>query len=412
MKKKRNTCRGGASIFLILSVAVGNVYADGYRNPPPTAEGIAKSGANMIFVDDASAISYNPANLAMQTNRSLVVATTFARTETTYSPAPGVSYESDGDWNVLPNIYYSQPVGKKGWVAGIGINSPYGQGVSWLASDFAALVPPPITPSPTTVPYEASVLFLNINPTIAFPVHETVFVGVGLNVVYSKLELKALNGVSPPPPPVTIVPSEVEGDGWGLGANIGVTWLPTARQRLAVTYRSRVDIDYKGDFEFGGAAAGDFKTTIKYPNSVGLGYGIQLTDTIQLETQVEWLQWSVNDTQTLVTGPVSSPLVNNWDDTFTFGVGGSWAATESFVVRAGYAFIPSPIPDDTITPILPDADRHALSLGLGYTIGNHTLDAAYTFSIYDDRISPAGSIAPGAYDIDSNLVGVTYSLTF
>ena len=78
--------------------------ADGYRNPPPTAEGIGKSGVNSVFVDDASAISYNPANLAYQTNGSLVVAATFARTENTYtlpSLLGGASFESDGDWNVL-----------------------------------------------------------------------------------------------------------------------------------------------------------------------------------------------------------------------------------------------------------------------------------------------------------------------
>ncbi len=407
MSEQRNIIGAKALIFLTVGLMVHGVRADGYRNPPPTAEGIAKSGVNMVFVDDASAISYNPANLAMQTNGSLVIAATFARTETTYSPVPGVSVESDGDWNILPNIYYSQPIGKKGWVAGIGINTPHGQGVSWKVSDFAPGVGPPPGLSPV-VPYEASLLFLNINPTIAFPIHESVFVGVGVDIVYSQLELKALNAVPPPALPGTIEQSEAEGDGWGVGGNIGVTWLPTDRQRVAVTYRSRVDIDYKGDFEFGGVAAGDFETTIKYPNTIGLGYGIQLTDVIQLEAQVEWLQWSVNDTQTLVTGPVSSPIVNNWDDTFTFGLAGSWSVTDVFVVRAGYAFIPSPIPDATITPLLADEDRHALSLGLGYGFGSHGIDVAYTFSIYDDR----DSTPSGAYEVDSNLVGVTYSLSF
>ncbi len=402
MSKHRDKVRRNALAFLILMGFLQSVYSDGYRNPPPTAEGIAKSGANMVFVDDASAISYNPANLVLQTNHSLVVAVTIAQTETTYSPSaapPGTAFDSDGDWNILPNIYYSQPIGEKGWVAGIGINTPYGQGVSWEESDFSTLVGP-TTP---VVPYEASVLFLNINPTIAFPVHESVYIGVGLDVVYSSLELKALDGISSPG---TIVSSEGEGDGWGIGGNIGVTWLPTARQRVAATYRSRVDIDYKGDLKAGGA--GDFATTIKYPNIIGLGYGIQLTDNIQIETQLEWLQWSVNDTQTLVADGTASTVDNDWDDTFTIGLGGSWAATDALVVRAGYAFIPSPIPDATVTPLLADEDRHALSLGLGYALGSHVIDVAYTFSIYNDR----NSTPSGAYEVDSNLVGLTYSYSF
>ena len=168
-------------------------------------------------------------------------------------------------------------------------------------------------------------------------------------------------------------------------------------------------MDYEGDFTIAGLGnVGDFETKIKFPTSVGLGYGIQLTDAIQIEALLEWLEWSVNDTQIVVAGPLGVvPIPNEWDDTITIGVGGSWAATDELVVRAGYTFLPTPIPDGTMAPILPDADRHAISLGLGYTVGPHTVDLAYTHSIYDDRDTPLGS-----YEIDSNLVGMTYSLSF
>ena len=60
----------------MFSLVSGQARADGYRNPPPTAAGIGKAGVHSAFVDDASAISYNPANLALQTNASVVVAVT------------------------------------------------------------------------------------------------------------------------------------------------------------------------------------------------------------------------------------------------------------------------------------------------------------------------------------------------
>jgi len=194
----------------------------------------------------------------------------------------------------------------------------------------------------------------------------------------------------------------------GFGSNFGVTWLPAENQRVTFTYRSQVQITYEGDFSIEGADAGDFETTIKFPNSIGLGYGIQLTDAIQVEALLEWLEWSVNDTQTLIAGPLPpSPVVNDWDDTVTIGIGGSWAASDALVIRAGYAFLPTPIPAGTMTPLLPDTDRHALSLGLGYTVGQHTVDLAYTYSIYDDRDTPLGS-----YEVDSDLIGMTYSMSF
>ena len=391
----------------LLGFALANAaYSDGYRNPPPTAEGIGKSGANMVFVDDASAISYNPANLALQTNSSLVVAATFARTENKYTlPAlfGGSSFESDGDWTVLPNIYYSQPVGDGGIVVGLGITSPYGQGITWDKTEFGALV------AVDPVPYDASIMLVNFNPTIAFKLGEAFSLGIGADIMYSELELNALFPAGAPNPPNTLsVDGKGEGDGWGIGGNAGLTWDATERQRVALTYRSQVDIDYEGDFSLGGS----FEAPIKYPGSFGLGYGIALTEDIRIETLLEWVEWSVNDSQTLTVGGTPQVQQNNWDDTFTFGLGGDWQLNENWVVRAGYAFIESPIPDETITPLLPDADRHALSLGAGYSIGGHTIDLAYTFSIYDDRTSPITGAAPGTYEIDSDLLGLTYSYSF
>ncbi len=393
------------SLFLSGALAMSNaVFADGYRNPPPTATGIGKSGVNSVFVDDASAISYNPANLTFQTNASVVVATTLARTENTYSPVPGVSVESEGDWNILPNFYYSQPLGDSGIAVGLGVETPFGQGISWDRSDFV----PAATPT-NAVPYEARLALVDINPTVAFKVAEEVSIGVGLDLYVSRLDLKAVNGLLVPGPTQIYYDSEAEAYGVGIGGNLGVTWEINEMQRLAATYRSAFEIDYSGDFKVGGFPDADFDTKIKFPNIFTLGYGLQLTDDIRVETMVEWLQWSSNDKQTLeIEGLPPSTIENDWDDTFTIGVGGDWMLDENWVIRAGYAFIETPIPDSTITPLLPDADRHALSLGAGYRAGAHKVDVAYTFSIYDDR----DNAASGSYDIDSDLVGVTYSYSF
>ncbi|QBG48415.1 hypothetical protein EGM51_13805 [Verrucomicrobia bacterium S94] len=206
---------------------------------------------------------------------------------------------------------------------------------------------------------------------------------------------------------------EGEGDGWGVGANLGLTWNPVEGQRLALTYRSQMQVDFDGDFKVSGVNSGPFETEVKLPNIIGVGYGFSINENVQIEALVEWLQWSLNDSQKLVAGVPVADLENNWDDTFTFGVGGSWQALDSLVVRAGYAYIPSPIPEDTITPLLPDADRHAISFGLGYTRGAHMIDLAYTFSIYEDRSAPVSNTSgAGIYEIDSNLVGLTYSIAF
>ncbi|MDF7823331.1 outer membrane protein transport protein [Pontiellaceae bacterium B12227] len=414
----------GATLLCCYATSIASIhsaFADGYRNPPPTAEGIAKSGANSVWVDDASAISYNPANLALQTNASVVISTTFAQVDNTYqNPLAASSFESDGDWNFLGNFYYGQPIGDSRWAVGLGITTPYGQGISWDKADFEPFVGPAPGIQQGMIPYEASVIYLNFNPTVAYQLSDSLSLGFGLDFAYSELELKALLDPSAFGAPLLpdVHEAKATGDGFGFGANAGLTWLPVEGHRLALTYRSQTKITYKGDFEAPtvppAGLNGDFETEIKYPDMVSLGYGVQLSERVLAEVMVEWMNWSVNESQPLDIEGVPAPdLENNWDDTFTFGLGGSWQALDSLVVRAGYAFIPTPIPDETITHLLPDADRHAISFGLGYRFWDaHTLDLAYTISIYEDRSAPITGAGPGTYEIDSNLIGLTYSASF
>ncbi|WP_372794565.1 OmpP1/FadL family transporter [Pontiella sp.] len=415
MKKNYKVITG--CVFVGLAAISQYAQADGYRNPPSTAEGIAKSGANSVWVDDASAISYNPANLAFQTNQSFVLSTTFARTENEYTVPTVGTFESSGDWNMLPNLFYSQPIGENGWALGLGITTPFGQGLSWEYDDFETL-----TGYSNMVPYEANVALIDLNPTIAFKVHEDVSIGIGVDFYLSQLGLTAVQGITTnvdfgPPLGMVLIQDnfkvEAESYGWGIGANAGMSWDIADGHRFSATYRSAFEIEYSGKVKVDGQPDSDFDTAVKYPNIVSLGYGVQLTERVQIETMVEWLNWSNNESQIIeIEGQPPTELVNNWDDTFTFGLGGSWQALDTLAVRAGYAYIPSPIPDDTITHLLPDADRHAISFGLGYTRGAHTVDLAYTFSIYEDRSAPADGAGPGLYDIDSNLVGLTYSASF
>jgi long-chain fatty acid transport protein len=279
--------------------------------------------------------------------------------------------------------------------------------------DPANLVPLPGV-SPGQPIYEAEIALVNINPTVAFKLGDAIGIGVGADFYYSTLTFKQqypFSLVLPAPDQE----AEADADGYGIGGNAAITWKVTEKQSLALSYRSEVKVEYEGDLEVnpqpGALVNSSFNLDIKYPTTIGAGYGISLTDTIRIEANLEWLEWSVNDTQTADLGANGSlPIPQNWENTFTFSLGGDWQFAQNWVFRAGYAFIESPIPDETLVPILPDADRHALSMGLGYALRGHTIDVAYTFSLYDDRAST--SAYPGTYEVDSNLIGLTYSFSF
>ena len=54
-------------------------------------------------------------------------------------------------------------------------------------------------------------------------------------------------------------------------------------------------------------------------------------------------------------------------------------------LRAGYFFDQTPVPDETVDPLLPDADRHSFSFGAGLHNAFCTLDLAYMWVHFVDR---------------------------
>jgi long-chain fatty acid transport protein len=221
--------------------------------------------------------------------------------------------------------------------------------------------------------------------------------------------------------------AQAEADGVGAGANFGLTWRITERHRLAFTCRTPVRIDYNGDFRVnnvpgslgGGTMGSGFKTSIKFPTILAVGYGIELRDRIRLETDVEWLQFSnfkslpLNSVAAARLGFPSS-VPENWRDTFTAGIGGDWKLAPDWILRAGYQFYQSPVPDSTFSPTIPDANQNVPTVGLGYTHKRHSIEAAYGLDFYNERNirNAQNSAFNGKYQNTVHLFSFAYHYSF
>ena len=411
--------------FLLTSLAT---YGEGFRNPPAGTFGLGRAGGRIAHVDDSSAVTQNPANLTalkeseVQFSPSIVyMGVDFASTA-----APGRAATTEAPWKILPNAFWVMPLENKDIAIGLGITAPFGLSVDWDETS-SAFAPGGVLRY--TAPHYDELMTINFNPTVAYKLSETLSVGVGLDVMWSQLTLKqfypwALWGGAGDGN------LKGEGDGFGVGGNIGLTWKITERQTLAVTYRSQMNVNFEGDMTIDNiapfaAASGvtprsDFSSGIDFPNMVAVGYGIKVTDTIRLETDVEWIQFSrfksldvnLGNNNILLAGANSIP--QNWRDTFTIGIGGDWAFAEHWVVRAGYQYYQSPVPDSTFSPTIPDADQNVFTIGLGYKTGPHSFQIAYGADFYDKRTIPstANPAHNGTYDVTVHLFSLAYALSF
>jgi long-chain fatty acid transport protein len=214
-----------------------------------------------------------------------------------------------------------------------------------------------------------------------------------------------------------------------VGGNVGLTWLITDSQRLAVTYRSPITVQYDGDFTvdnitptasfLGATPRSDLSTKIGFPAVVAAGYGIKLSDTVRVEADFEWIQFSRFKSLDLGVGNnafllPSTSIPQNWKDTFTAGVSADWHFAPNWVLRGGYQFYQSPVPDSTFSPTIPDADQNVITVGLGYIYGHHSFEAAYGADFYNSRhiTNNQNPALNGNYDITVHLFSVAYRYTF
>ena len=162
----------------------------------------------------------------------------------------------------------------------------------------------------------------------------------------------------------------------------------------------------------------DFHSGIDFPTIIGLGYGLQLTETIRVGTDLEWIEFSRFDDLPLdVENPapgLPSSVREDWNDTFTIGVGGDWKFSPGWIARASYQFYESPVPDRTFSPVIPDANQNVITVGFGYTHKRHHLEAAYGLDFYNERHirnnqQPAFN---GDYSLNVHLFSFTYRLNF
>lgn len=345
---------------------------------------------------------------------------------------------------VVPNVYYSQPVGER-MVMGLGISVPYGLATSydegWVGR-YVAL--------------ETDLATVNANLAIGYEISDTLSIGGGVNVLHGDAVLSnAINfgllflNQSLADGPLTPLQEDVqanlggtkydgslrlEGDDMGYGFNLGLLYQPTESTRIGLHYRSSVELTLEGnaDFEVGALEAvfGDLfadqggKVDLELPDTAQVSVHHQVTPQWAVMADVFHTWWSKFDELDIQyelgqLNELLDPIPEKWEDVWRFSVGTSYDVSESLQLRAGLVYDESPVPSDAYrSPRIPDADRTWLTLGLGYQLyENVYLDAAYVHIFVDDPVidnatHTGGERLVGTMDATVDIVSASVTVTF
>jgi long-chain fatty acid transport protein len=238
--------------------------------------------------------------------------------------------------------------------------------------------------------------------------------------------------------------SEVEGDTWSWGFNVGATVKLGQQGRFAASYRSKIKHDVEGDVTFDDApsfatsgplgalgtalnarfAGGPVTTHIELPETVSIAAAWE-GERAEVLADWTWTGWTSIQTLAIARadGSALSSVPLNFQDTWRVGLGFNYLLNGDWTLRLGTAYDKAPVQDRYRTPRLPDNGRIWAAGGFQYKLGKKAaIDLGYAHLFIDDASSslpnqdsptstPSGNLI-GSYSAGVNIISLQLKYSF
>lgn len=354
---------------VVLSTFTAMVMAAGYKIPENSINATALSAAYVANAKGADAAYYNPAAMIYNNDIGLL------EVDATYIGLSSIHYASmNGTYNIdsksesflVPALHFSsKKLGDNGARIGLSIVAPAGLSKRWNAQ-----------PAKSSAE-EFTLKTVEVNPTVAIPVNDTLSMGVGFRIVRTEGVVKSDTGG-------TQISRDLSGDAIDYGYNVALNYRPVHNISLAVTYRSKIDLNIEGDAtlnylpsghpshaEYRGAAS----VTVPLPAALSLAAAYTFDTGTTIEAVLERTYWSAyqyldfnyDGTVNNATNFFGAPIRKNWTNTNTYRLGLT-QKVDKLTAMAGIAYDKTPVSESTLGYELPDSDAWIFSLGGRYQI--------------------------------------------
>lgn len=372
--------------------------AAGYGIYEQGAAALGMAGAVTASVNDAAAVFFNPSNLTrLEGQRWIYAGATALQPVTSFAgwnpyPGYGVTEAMENQTFFPPTLYYaSKPTDR--FAYGIGINSPFGLGVSWE------------DPEQFTGRYivtKADLRTINANLALAWAPDLQWSFAAGFDALFAEVELNSRTLIPAPGGgggQLDVATTTLSGDLQpGYGWNAALSWQPEAKWRVGAYYRSKIVIDYEGDADFQQIPTGnatvdatvlaslppdqDVKTVLRFPALWSAGVAWYPKDDWTVEADFGFAEWSLFSDLPIylqTTPSRNRRIVEDYDDALQVRVGAEWRRT-NYTLRGGYYYDQAAAPDESVSPLLPDSGRNGATLGFGKSFGE---GGRWTLDLYE-----------------------------
>ncbi len=383
-------------VALVLFLTASLSYGAGFGLYEFGARSSALGGAVVAQGYDASAVFYNPAGIVNLKGAQFYGGLTLLTADVKWvGPTPifdNTVYQAEKKWHTPIGVYFTYSFSDK-FAAGIGVTNPFGLGLEW-GDDFPG----------NPVSQSSDLKSFYISPVISFKLMENLSIGGGVDLVHSTVNLKThILFPEDSHPGTDVGTAQMEGSsGWALGFSAGLNYT-IQKATLGFLYRHQVKNDFDGDASFtfnndyyqnffannaekAGLINQGVKTSITYPSYFSVGLHYQFTDQLGAELDYMYYKWKVFDVLLLDFEKAEDvEIEEQYKNSYQVRFGLNYAVSPQLELRAGYIYDQTPQPVESMSPLLPDANRNDFAFGLGYKMGNVNLDLAYMLVKFAER---------------------------
>ncbi|EEJ7513885.1 long-chain fatty acid transporter FadL [Salmonella enterica subsp. salamae] len=391
MSQKTLFTKSALAVAVAVAIISTQAWSAGFQLNEFSSSGLGRaySGEGAI-ADDAGNVSRNPALITMFDRPTFSAGAVYIDPDVNISGTSPSRRTLDADniaptaW--VPNVHFVAPINDQfGW--GASITSNYG-----LATEFND------TYAGGSVGGTTDLQTMNLNLSGAYRLNEAWSFGLGFDAVYARAKIERYAGdlgqlVAAQNPALAPVASQItsdtkiahlNGNQWGFGWNAGILYELDKNNRYALTYRSEVKIDFKGNYS-SDLPIGINRYNLPIPTATG---GATQSGYLTLNLPEMWEvsgynrvapQWAIHYSLAYTSwsqfqelkakstaGDTLFEKHEGFKDAYRIALGTTYYYDDNWTFRTGIAFDDSPVPAQNRSISIPDQDRFWLSAGTTY----------------------------------------------
>jgi long-chain fatty acid transport protein len=427
---RQKSLQKGLSALIVafcIFCTIPNAYGSGFAIYTQGASTLGQGAATIAHTDDPSAIFWNPALINKLQGTQIQLGTTLIFPSRKFeSDLTGETVKTEPDMFYPSTFFVTHKFNEK-ISAGLGVFNPFGLATKW-PDDWEGRY----------IATNSEMRTYNINPVVSYQIIPQLSFAAGLDFLLLDATLENKINML-----FFGIPADgnqkFEGDGTGVGYNLGILFEPHKNISIGASYRSEIKVDIDGDATFDlpsgtpsliGALFPDTpgNTKITLPQQIHAGIYYKGFDPLTFEIAMRWEGWSSYDQLKIkldkpVVGSKTSVSKKDWEDTYSVSLGAKYQLNDSIALLAGYLYGGNPIPDKTFEPAIPDANTHLFTVGTSMKHKQFKVDLAYGYQKLQDRnknnnVGAESSMpgldarANGKYKSYLHMVGVSLTYTF